>query len=202
MPNYCDFNMKIVGERKNIEELIAVLNSHYDYEPVSPDHIRGKTYPLVHQPASPIYYTTNGYKLESITGPRHMFRVFEAYVDRDLDEANASYITGYCAWSVYSCMFKGDYTYYDRFIKENYNNKYIGFKGTTLPDESKNLNLKIEVYSEESGCAFMEHFLIDNGEILIEDCVDIEYEEVLDEKGRETGEWKLIGGFEDDNYHI
>lgn len=201
MPNYCDFDMKIVGERKNIEEFIAVLNSHYDYEPVSPDHIRGKTYPLVHQPPSPIYYTTNGYRLAKLTGPRHMFRVFEAYVDRDLDEVNASYINGYCAWSVYSCMFKGGCTYYNDFIK-GYDNKYIGFMGTTLPDESRRLNLKIEVYSEESGCAFMEHFLIDNGEILIEDCVDVDYEEVLDEKGREIGEWKRIGGFEDDNYHI
>lgn len=201
MPNYCDFNMKIVGERKDIEELIAVLNCDYSYKRISPDHINGKTYPLVHQPASPIYYTTNGYRLARFTGPRHMFRVFEAYVDRSVDEPNASYISGYCAWSVYSCMFKGDYTYYNDFLKD-YGNRYIGFMGTTLPDESRRLNLKVEVYSEESGCAFMEHFLIDNGEILIEDCIDIEYEDILDENGEETGEWKTIGGFEDDNYHI
>lgn len=200
MPNYCDFDMKIVGERKNIEELIAVLDSDYSYEPVSPHHINGKIYPLVHQPASPIYYTTNGYKLETITGPRHMFRVFEAYVNRSKDELNASYISGYCAWSVYSCMFGTRHTYYDDFITEKYGNKYIGFMGTTLPDESRRLNLKIEVYSEEPGCGFMEHYLIDNGEILIEDCVD--YQEVLDEEGIETGEYKIIGGFENTNYHI
>lgn len=201
MPNYCDFNMKIVGERKNIEEFISVLNSDYDYEPISPRHISGKNYPLVHQPASPIYYTTNAYKLESITGPRHMFRIFETYVNRSEDEPNASYVSGYCAWSVYSCMFKGKYTYYNDFITEKHG-KYIGFKGTTLPDESKNLNLKIEVYSEESGCAFMEHFLIDNGEILIDDCVDVKYEEILDEEGNETGEWETIGGFKDWDYNI
>ena len=200
MPNYCDFDMKIVGERKNIEELIAVLNSDYNYEPISPHHISGGNYPLVHQPASPIYYTTNGYKLESITGPRHMFRVFEVYANRRLDEANASYISGYCAWSVYSCMFGTSHTYYDDFITEKYGNKYIGFMGTTLPDESRRLNLKIEVYSEEPGCGFMEHYLIDNGEILIEDCVD--YEEVLDEEGLEAGEIKIIGGFENRNYNI
>lgn len=200
MPNYCDFNMKIVGERKNIEELISILDADYSYEPISPDLINGKTYPLVHQPPSPIYYTTNGYKLAKLTGPRHMFRVFEAYVDRSVDEPNASYISGYCAWSVYSCMFGTSHTYYDDFITEKYGNKYIGFMGTTLPDESRKLNLKIEVYSEEPGCGFMEHYLIDNGEILIEDCVD--YQEVLDEEGIETGEYKIIGGFEDDNYHI
>lgn len=200
MPNYCDFDMKIVGERKNIEELIAVLNCDYSYELISPDHINGKTYPLVHQPASPIYYTTNGYRLARFTGPRHMFRVFEAYVNRNKDEPNASYIFGYCAWSVYSCMFGTPHTYYDDFITEKYGNKYIGFIGTTLPDESRRLNLKIEVYSEEPGCGFMEHYLIDNGEILIEDCVD--YEEVLDEEGIETGEIKIIGGFENRNYNI
>lgn len=200
MPNYCDFDMKIVGERKNIEELIAVLNSDYNYEPISPHHISGGNYPLVHQPPSPIYYTTNGYKLESITGPRHMFRVFEAYVNRIKDEPNASYLSGYCAWSVYSCMFGTPHTYYDDFITEKHGNKYIGFIGTTLPDESRRLNLKIEVYSEEPGCGFMEHYLIDNGEILIEDCVD--YQEVLDEEGMEIGEYKIIGGFENTNYHI
>ena len=200
MPNYCDFDMKIVGERKNIEEFIAVLNSDYDYEPISPHHISGKNYPLVHQPASPIYYTTNGYKLETITGPRHMFRVFETYVNRNKDEPNASYLSGYCAWSVYSCMFGTPHTYYDDFITEKYGNKYIGFMGTTLPDESRRLNLKIELYSEEPGCGFMEHYLIDNGEILIEDCVD--YEEVLDEEGLEAGEIKIIGGFENRNYNI
>ena len=201
MPNYCDFDMKIVGERKNIEELIAVLNCDYSYIPVSPDQIIGRTYPLIYQPASPIYYTTNGYKLARCTGPRHMFRVFETYVNRSKDELNASYISGYCAWSVYSCMFKGDYTYYNDFLKD-YGNRYIGFMGTTLPDESRRLNLKIEVYSEEPGLAFMEHFLIDNGEILIEDCVDVEYEHILDENGEETGEYEIIGGFEEDDYNI
>lgn len=200
MPNYCDFNMKIVGERKNIEELIAVLNCDYSYKPISPDHINGKTYPLVHQPPSPIYYTTNGYKLAKLTGPRHMFRVFEIYVNRSKDELNASYLFGYCAWSVDSCMFGTRHTYYDDFITEKHGNKYIGFMGTTLPDESRRLNLKIEVYSEEPGCGFMEHYLIDNGEILIEDCVD--YQEVLDEEGIEIGEYKIIGGFENTNYHI
>lgn len=200
MPNYCDFNMKIVGERKNIEEFIAVLDCDYSYKPISPDHINGKTYPLVHQPASPIYYTTNGYKLAKLTGPRHMFRVFEIYVNRSKDELNASYLFGYCAWSVDSCMFGTRHTYYDDFITEKHGNKYIGFMGTTLPDESRRLNLKIEVYSEEPGCGFMEHYLIDNGEILIEDCVD--YQEVLDEEGIEIGEYKIIGGFENTNYHI
>lgn len=201
MSNYCDFNMKIVGERKNIEELISILDADYSYEPLSPHDRSDLKQPLVRQGPSPIYYTTSGYKLVKLTGPRHMFRVFEAYVDRSVDEPNASYISGYCAWSVYSCMFKGDYTYYNDFLKD-YGNRYIGFMGTTLPDESRRLNLKVEVYSEESGCAFMEHFLIDNGEILIEDCIDIEYEDILDENGEETGEWKTIGGFEDDNYHI
>jgi hypothetical protein len=100
---------------------------------------------------------------------RHMFRVFEAVSD-EIDEYDdgvfAVTINGYCAWSVRSCMF--DDGYYGR-IKERYSDD---FRGTTLLLESKKLGLNIEVFSEESGMCFQEHYMIIDGELVCDECVD------------------------------
>ena len=83
MPNYCDYEMKVVGKTNCIKEFIKVMQADYNYG-------------------------TNEF-----TGPRHMYRVFEAYVDQEpeaIDEyGNAEcIISGYCAWSVASCMLDQD----------------------------------------------------------------------------------------------
>ena len=69
---------------------------------------------------------------------RHLFRVFEAYYEiiEDLgDGLSQVIINGNCAWSVNSCMFEDGY--YGRW-KSKYKDD---FRGTTLPIESKRLNL-------------------------------------------------------------
>ena len=102
---------------------------------------------------------------------RHFFRVFEANCDEIEevdDDVYKAYISGDCAWSVSTCMLENGY-YKD--VKERYP-KY--FRGTTLPIESQRLNLAIEVYSEECGMCFSEHYQIVNGEMLIDECVDYE----------------------------
>lgn len=43
---------------------------------------------------------------------------------------------------------------------------------TNMLTESERLNLVIEAYSSEPGMGFQEHYLIDSGEIVIEDEVD------------------------------
>lgn len=45
---------------------------------------------------------------------------------------------------------------------------------TTLPVQSKILNLVIEIYSLETGIGFMEYYLIENGIIKSKKCVDYE----------------------------
>jgi hypothetical protein len=91
--------------------------------------------------------------------------VFDAYVDEDIttgDERKAS-ISGSCAWSVQSCMFEGPYTY---------QTQNPDGKGTTIPIESARLQLTIEIFSEECGMCFMEHFVVVDGCIIINECVD------------------------------
>lgn len=150
MPNYCDYEMKVVGKTNCIKEFIKVMQADYNYG-------------------------TNEF-----TGPRHMYRVFEAYVDQEpeaIDEyGNAEcIISGYCAWSVASCMLDQDCTYY-RDVRKN--PETYGISGdverrdTHLVLESKNLGLDIEVFSRETGMCFEEHYLIKHGEMIKEEVLE------------------------------
>lgn len=156
------------------------------------------------------------YLANKFTAPRHLFRVFEAESE-DIVENNGKFSTmiyGNCAWSVYSCMMEGPATYYSDCIHE-YNEN---FKGTTLVQESMLLNLDIEVFSKEPGIQFSEHYLIQNGEIIIDDETLYQehyleaygdFEEFVEETGYDGTEEDLnasddcyiIGGFEE-NFQI
>lgn len=86
----------------------------------------------------------------------HLWRVFEAESTKETD--NSIEISGYCAWSVETCMFDGDGTYQS--------GDTTG-KGTTIDKISKELNLDIEIFSEESGMEFAEHYIIIDGRITV-----------------------------------
>lgn len=137
MPNYCNYSMRVVGKETNVDEFIKIIQTDYHFD-------------------------DNG----KCSVDRHFWRVFEADVaDEDVtDGIKTVTIDGYCAWSVYSCMFDGPHTY-----QGDHSDPKSG--GTTLPLESARLHLDIELFSEEMGCEFMEHYLIRNGKVEIEDCV-------------------------------
>lgn len=91
---------------------------------------------------------------------RRLSRVFDAYVDESLKLPNGwvrASVSGTCAWSVYSCMWEGEHTYFDQSKDPT---------RTSLIIESREKELDIEVYSEESGLGFEEHYRVKNGEIL------------------------------------
>lgn len=156
------------------------------------------------------------YDKMEFTHDRHFFRVFESNCDEIVECEDGRYkaiIGGYCAHSVNSCMFDDIFTYYrtgKEYITEDY-------KATTLPIESKNLGLDIEVYSEEPGCAFQEHYVIVNGDVIIDKCVKwksywLDNFETKEEAERELGitiyndEWEENyverGGFREWNFVI
>lgn len=102
----------------------------------------------------------NNYNM-SEEDPLHMFRIFEATPTFDNEEKTFLTVRGYCAWSVYSCMMEGACTYYNDFYK--------GTNATTIDRLAKDLNLYIEIISEEPGMCFMEHIMCyPNGEIIHE----------------------------------
>ena len=102
---------------------------------------------------------------------RHMGgRVFDATVTEIVKEED-DYIVmlnGDCAWSVDCCMRNSTYSYYRNFLWD-YGKEC---KSTTLELESKRLKLKIEVFSEEPGMCFAEHYCYDNGNLICEEIVD------------------------------
>ena len=109
--------------------------------------------------------------LEGKPSHKHFFRVFEACendLEKNEDGTYTMLIFGYCAWSVYSCMCGGEHTYYNDCKK---NHKDI-FMGTTLKEQSR--GCEIEVFSEEEGMEFSEHYLYKNGKCLIDDSVKTE----------------------------
>lgn len=142
MPNYCDYEMKIVGTKKAINRVIECLKADYNYGVEKPSH-------------------------------KHFFRVFDCWGDDEdfVEERNGLFskiVFGDCAWSCSSCMLSGNYSYYQDVKKSNKDT----FMGTDLAEQSKDCT--IEVFSEETGMGFSEHYLFKNGKCLIDDTCDIE----------------------------
>lgn len=183
MPNYCNYSMCVKGTKENVEEFIKVIQADYNYGTME------------------------------FSYDRHFFRVFEAdynEIEELDDNIYQAIIDGYCAWSVSSCMFNNHSSSYYNALKERYPN---AFRGTTLPIESKRLNLDIEVFSEEGGMCFQEHYIILKGDVVCDECVDWneyyidEYEtkeeaeedleiEITDEEWNSGDSYISRGGFE------
>ena len=144
MANLCDYEMKIVGRKEDIADFIKVMQCDYDYE-------------------------KNEFSFN-----RHMGgRVFDAIeVPEGMNFESGKYsieIYGDCAWSVQACMTDGDFTYYKDFEDEYGDNS----RSTTLQLESERLHLDIEVYSNEIGIGFQEHYLIKDGLTKISESADL-----------------------------
>ena len=102
---------------------------------------------------------------------QHFFRVFQAEetrpIKRNEDGTYTQYVYGYCAWSVSSCMLDGGFSYY-QLVKKDHPEIFMG---TTLTEQSK--DCEIEVFSEEPGMGFSEHYIFKNGECLCEEKCEI-----------------------------
>jgi len=169
MPNYCDFDGRIKAidspmfkesKKARIRKFIDWMNAEYRYSGENPDiylEVEGKKIPVEH----------------------HLgWRVFECNADLDwleeIPDENDPCLDffGYCAWSVYSCMLEGPFTYYSDNHKENIE-KYGKDFSLTLPMACKELGLEVEIFSSEPGMCFAEHYHVSaNGELLTEDETD------------------------------
>ena len=157
------------------------------------------------------------YDAMSQEGNIYMGRGAEAEIEYedDYDEGkDRAQIDGWCKWSVQSALT-------DNAISMRDNPDMWGWdEGTdtsklefiTLLEATKKWNLVMEVFSEEPGCEFQEHYIFDNGTVLVDECVEYqeywicEYdtkEEAEEELGIEItdDEWKYAdvishGGFD------
>lgn len=69
------------------------------------------------------------------------------------DDIISEYAEGFCKWSVLCAM-------RDK------------FRSPSIESESRKLNLFVEIYSTEIGCAFQEHVFIKKGVVAVDECVD------------------------------
>lgn len=185
MPNYCDYEMRIKGYPANVGRFIEVIRADYNYNKKS-------------------YFYNHPHQ--------HMFRVFEAEPLEVKMEGlvMVATITGYCAWSVYSCMLPGFCTYYNDTVEESNKNEFnirsnqrsdylINGKiyATHLLNLAKQLNLYLEVYSNEPGMCFQEHYIINNfGQFIVNEevqtnCYYIEEYDTLKEYNKGNPDYQL-----------
>lgn len=102
---------------------------------------------------------------------KHFFRVFDATkggtAKKNKDGTYTQLIYGYCAWSVSSCMLEGAFSYYSS-VKENHPDIFMG---TTLDEQSE--DCIIEVFSEEPGMCFSEHYVFKDGKCVCDEEAEI-----------------------------
>lgn len=105
-------------------------------------------------------------------GNTYMGRGADAEIVID-DEDKSAHIDGWCKWSVQSAMVDNAIS-----MRENPSMWYWGeeidatkLEFVTLFEACKKWNVDMEVYSEESGCCFQEHYVCTNGDIVCEECV-------------------------------
>lgn len=67
----------------------------------------------------------------------------------------------------------------------------------TLFEACEQLQLDMEVYSEECGCGFQEHYVFVDGNLVVEECVDY-----TEEYNEETEEYESSGGFDSWDFEI
>lgn len=122
------------------------------------------------------------FKRKCITGSKDVrdeedhFSFYECweYESEQLDDEHiAKYFCGDCPWSIRSSCITSR-------VSEN-----------LLEKNTKAFNVVVEIWSEEYGWGFQEHYIYDNGEdVTGEDtCVDAEEREL------ENGDYEIIGGY-------
>ena len=98
----------------------------------------------------------------------HFARIAEVYFSNEDTYQTDGYglFDGGCDWSVLIAMMnEPEISTYSRVKQQN-----PGCPVVNIVDESKRLDVMIEIYSVESN--FAEHFLVDNGDLIVEDSVD------------------------------
>lgn len=177
MANYCNFELRVSGKDENVKKFFDCLKSNYRYadkitSAQKEEYLHGYKR----------HYEKDGIHLFS-DAEKHFFRVFDVNLDDEyFDGSNTVLlISGYCAWSVWVCMFRG--SKFEENDSETYYSDNYGIycalqkeHATNMEDITKELDLVVEIFSYEPGVGFAEHYLVDNGTIIVNECVD--YKEV------------------------
>ena len=152
MPNWCGFSMMVQGHYDAVKEVQEIILKNHE-----------TNYLAGHKGEGEYCYNS---VLRYDPKRKHMFRIFESRTPADFPEVDdnliaTQFIDGDCAWSVYCCMLPGEGSYYSDLGQ-------LLYYGTNLVELSKDLGVRIEVFSEEPGMCFQEHYLIENGKLVLD----------------------------------
>lgn len=160
MANDCCFDVKIKGPEDKVHKLEDWLSASYNYN-------EGQTSCTIRR------YLGNGEHIDEPCEHHIGYRIFDFSLCDEGNCDDGSYLLygfGTCAWSCKTCMFGGPGTYYGD-IENKKQERY----SITLPDACKELGVAIEIYSDEPGVGFAEHYYINNqGEVIIDECSDLD----------------------------
>lgn len=111
-----------------------------------------------------------------------------AEIDPTFEDDGIAIISGWCKWSVMSALIDNAIsmrTEPERWYhpEDEEEHEYI-----TLWEACERWNLVIEVYSEEGGCCFQEHYICDKGDIICDQCEDWEVYYVDEYETKEEAE--------------
>lgn len=142
------------------------------------------------------------YNAMSQNGNIYMGRGADAEIQYE-DEDNVAFIDGWCKWSIQSAMIDNAISMRTEpdmwYFGDNVDKSKLEF--ITLIEACKKWNIIMEVYSEETGCCFQEHFIIRNGDVEVDECVDY-YEYYLgDYNTKEEAEEELEITITDDEWN-
>ena len=123
-----------------------------------------------------------------------------AETDLTFEEDDEAFLSGWCKWSVISALVDNAVSMRTEPEKwycgpEEEEHEYI-----TLYEACKRWNIVMEVYSEECGCQFQEHFICDKGDVICEDCVHWEEYDIGDYESKEEAEEDLDVEFTDEEW--
>lgn len=153
-------------------------------------------------------------------GNIYMGRGADAEINYE-DDDNMAFIDGWCKWSIQSALIYNAIsmrTEPDRWwFGDNFDVTQLEF--ITLWEACEKWNLDMEVYSEECGCCFQEHYVFIDGNIICDDCIDYyeycigDYDtkedaereleiKITDEEWNSGEDFISRGGFENWNFEI
>lgn len=133
-------------------------------------------------------------------GTIYMGRGAEASLDWEDD--NVAMINGCCKWSVQSAMVDNAIS-----MRTNPDRWYWGdgkssegLEFITLFEACKKWNIVMEVYSEECGCEFQEHYICDKGDVICNECVEWHEYDLYDYETKEEAEEDYDTKFTDEEW--
>ena len=123
-----------------------------------------------------------------------------AETDLVFEEDGAAFMSGTCKWSVISALVDNAISMRTEPNRWSFSEEDKDLEFVTLFEACKKWNLIMEVYSEECGFEFQEHFICDKGEVLCDECVDWEEYDIYDYETREEAEEDLNVKFTDEEW--